>query len=344
MTASRTASRRAGRVAAIVAALAVVCLAAAGMLVWHPWQAAAQSSARSDDVTFAIGDDEMRLYADICAAQTCAGASAGKAAADDVTEQIRDDKALLLLAKQYGYGDATTYESFVVAMRSTNTAKSAQAKSGETVYGVTSYTPVDFHSRLITQAGEYLESKLSAKAGDPLYVSTTQAKAYFTAHRGEWTSQPTRTVLQVSLPVAAGHSAADATQQLDQALAQVTAADAANAKQTIAAALPQANVSSMTLDSSAAASPQMQDLISWLGALSAGQHTDVTAAADNTTVSAYLVTAVTQASDETDWQTYQSRIMAKLTQAKLDRLVAAKAKHVTIQLDQDKLTTILARR
>lgn len=347
MSASRTMSHsRRGRAAAIVSAIAVVCLVLAGIIAWaHPWRA--DADAGRGVTRFEIGDDEMRLYADICAAQSCGvaggGSAAGNASVADVIEQIRSDKALLLLAKQHGYGDATTYDAFIATMKSTNSQKTAQAKSGETVYGVTSYTPVDFHSRLITQAREYLDSKLSAQAGDPLYVSQAQAKSYFLQHRDEWRSQDVRTVLQISVPAQGGRSeqaASAAAQRLEQALAAVNAGNAVHAQQSLSAALPGATFRSMTLDSSAAASPQMQDLIGSLRALQAGDHTDVTA--EGGMASAYLVTAVTAADDETDWTTYQSRIMAKLVDGKLDRLVASTAKDVTIELDEDKLNSILA--
>ena len=53
--------------ASIASLIAVICLVVAGALVWaHPWSASA-----SDGTRFTIGDDEMKLYADICRTESC---------------------------------------------------------------------------------------------------------------------------------------------------------------------------------------------------------------------------------------------------------------------------------
>lgn len=130
--------------ASIASLTAVICLVVAGALVWaHPWSASA-----SDGTRFTIGDDETKLYADICRTESCSVSGDAKSQdaasqVDAVRSRIRDDKALLLIAKERGYGDATTYEAFLSAMRNMNTEKTAQAASGQTVYGVTSGQSVE---------------------------------------------------------------------------------------------------------------------------------------------------------------------------------------------------------
>lgn len=373
-----TADKRISRlrvIAATILSMAVV-VGLIVTLVWvHPWSASA-SGVEHVGTRFTISEDEAGLYVDICKTEGCssedgivsseaetgspASSDSGAAAspsgsssaasgtstftAQDVRNRIRNDKALLLIAKDEGYGDAVTYEAFVKAMRSTNTEKSTQAKAGETVYGVTSYTPIEFHSRLITQASEYLEQKLSAKQGDVLYVSDSEARSYFNRYRNEWRSPATYTVLHVTVPVPSENDG-DAVAQLNSVLDSIAVdvrdreGDTADVSDRIQHALPDAVLSDMTLDASAASSPQMQQLIVSFDGMTVGDHTSPVTG--NDAISCYLVTGITQSDDDKDWAVYESRIKAQIANRKLDTLIRNKAKTIDVVLDDDTLAAVM---
>lgn len=79
---------------------------------------------------------------------------------------------------------------------------------------------------------------MSAKKGDPLYVSDAAAKAYFAEHRDQWRGKATRTVLNITVPVTSGQSAEQVSGKLSAALDGITAGDLSKADAAIKQAVP----------------------------------------------------------------------------------------------------------
>lgn len=320
----------------IIAAI-VVCA------IWAVWSRSSATASPTEETTIAIGEGELKLYARVCAVQRCGSLPAGQveSSAKDIEkrgqaikDQIGQDKALLVLARDRGFMDVSTYESFTAAMRRTNDQRRRQVQNGQTVYGMTTYTPMDFRSRVLTQAQEYLKDKLATQAGDPLYVSNEEAKAYFRAHRWQWHAPDSRKISSVRLVRPANMDTKVLDSKLADALRGKAPGELANAAE---AALPGCRVDPMPtgMISPTGLPVNVEDL----SKLQPGGFLPFRQEGDQAV--AYLVTMVNAADEDQDWRTYQGRITDRLEQEKLTALVRKQAVKTHIKVDGERLMSVL---
>lgn len=303
----------------------------------------ASSAASPTEENITIGEEELKLYESVCAVQTCGSMPAGPvgSSAKDIEkrgraikEQIGQDKALLTLARERGFMDVSTYETFTAAMRRTNDQRRRQIQNGRTVYGMMTYTPMDFRSRVLTQAQEYLKNKLATQAGDPLYVSNGEAKSYFRAHRWQWHASDSREIASVTLTKPANMDIKALDGRLADAVRGKTSDELAGAA---VAALPGCRVEQMPMGMD---SPTGQPAdVEKLSKLQPGGFLPFRQEGDQAV--AYLVTMLNTADEDQDWHTYQGRITDRLEQEKLMTMIRSKSSRIHIKVNDEQLMSVL---
>ena len=322
----------------ITAIAAVAVVAIAGAIVWAARSASASGLGKVDGVT--IDEDEVHMYAQICSSQPCSSVHSISADSSEhdkrafvqaMVDTMAEDKALLILARDNGFGDATTYETFEAARERTNTEKSEQAKAGKTVYGVTSYADASFRSRILEQADSYLKQQLG-KSGGELYVSDDEAKQYFAANRESWNSKPVVTVLHVTFPTSSQ-------EQVNTALASLTT-HLQDAEAYFSSLAVGVRSSSITIDPNATVSPELQDLADAVSGLDVGQTTPIHA--DGEDCDFYIVTQIEDSDEQADWQRYEARVTEQLQSEKLDRLVEQTKAQYETDVDIGKLVQLIS--
>ena len=182
-------------------------------------------------------------------------------------DEIWRDKATLVLAEENGLTDSVDYEDFLAALAAENKRRADARSRGETVYGVTKFSADEFYSHRLAELTTGLRERLSAAAGDPLWVTEADVRSAFEADRPAWSANATTyTYSQLVVPVPEGASSGYAR----SVQARVTAADRLAE---VAAAEPAARLTATTYDGGATTglNAHDQDLLAELGKLSPGQ-------------------------------------------------------------------------
>ncbi|GAB6901725.1 hypothetical protein [Kineosporia succinea] len=106
-------------------------------------------------------------------------------------DDIRHDRAVLTLAHEQGLVTSTTFGDFMQEVTTENQARSDATERGETVYGLTDFTPEEYYSHRLTDLTTQLQSKLGQEPGDPLWVSEAEVKQAFEQDRNDWAANAT---------------------------------------------------------------------------------------------------------------------------------------------------------
>lgn len=114
-------------------------------------------------------------------------------------DEIRADKALLLLAREQGLAVAVDHDDFLDEMAAENERRAAAVAEGQVVYGVTSFSADEYYSHRLTEIKTELAKRL------PLPVSDAEVKAAFEADPQAWSANATTyTYSRLVVPVRAG--------------------------------------------------------------------------------------------------------------------------------------------
>lgn len=114
----------------------------------------------------------------------------GKLLRQRALDEIRHDKALLILAREQGLIDSVDHDDFLASVDDENASRSAARAGGDVVYGVTEFAPEEYYGKRITDLTTALEKKLSATGG-PVAATDAEVRAAFDADRGEWSANAT---------------------------------------------------------------------------------------------------------------------------------------------------------
>lgn len=241
-------------------------------------------------------------------------------------DEIWRDKATLVLAKENGLSDSVDYEDFIAELTAENKRRANAMARGETVYGVTEFSTEEFYSHRLTELTTGLRERLSAAAGNPLWVTDAEVRTAFDADRQAWSANATTyTYSQLVVPVPDGASTAYATGLKARVAAADRLAD-------VAAAEPGARLTAATYDGGAATglNAHDQDLIAVLGKLSPGQIS--APVADTGQITYYELDGKT-VDEDAAFADYSRRIRQSLVEKKLDQFLQRRVDDSTIDVD-----------
>ncbi|MEU0073302.1 peptidyl-prolyl cis-trans isomerase [Streptomyces sp. NPDC006332] len=127
-------------------------------------------------------------------------------------DEIRRDRATLVLAKQQGLVSSVDYSGFLAELAKENQSRAHAIATGQTVYGVAKFSPEEYYTHRLTELTTSLQERLSAGAHDPLQVTDADVRHAFDADPGAWSAGATTyRYSQLVVPVPAGASADFAT-------------------------------------------------------------------------------------------------------------------------------------
>lgn len=101
------------------------------------------------------------------------------------------DRATLILAKEQGLVDSVDYAGFLTDLARENDSRAKAVAAGQTVYGVTHFSPAEYYTHRLAEITTSLKKRLSAKPGDPLWVTDTDVRHAFDADREAWSANAT---------------------------------------------------------------------------------------------------------------------------------------------------------
>ncbi|MEQ4209359.1 hypothetical protein [Actinopolymorpha sp. B9G3] len=183
-------------------------------------------------------------------------------------DEIWRDKTTLILAEERGLGVAIDHEDFLAQLADENERRADALARGEVVYGVTAFSPEEYYSHRLTEITTALKERLSAAAGDPLWVDDGDVRRAFDADREAWSANATTysySKLVVRVPEGDGAST-DYAARLNRRVA------AAGRLADVAAREPGATLTTDTYDGGlAGANAHDQDLMTLLGDLAPGE-------------------------------------------------------------------------
>lgn len=282
-----------------------------------------------------ISDDELRFHMALVTPAVENGVSRGAVSAEDADAAIRDraveaavrDSVVFDMAHDHGVIGYSDFAGMLAELERENTTRAEAIADGEIVYGVTSFTPSEFHSRALTNMRLGLIDKLGAPGG-ALEVSDDEVRAEYEANPTEWAAGVAEYVVDiVEVPGAA---------LLDDAC------DAAVAQGDIATALgicAGASSDIATLDGAQpppSGSPAAQILAS-------AQTIEIGATADPIPVGegAALVRLLERRVDpESALATYRERIRAQLIEKALDAEIDERVREAVVSVDRTRLDSL----
>jgi hypothetical protein len=119
------------------------------------------------------------------------GKDARRRLAARALDEIRRDKTTLILAKEQGLVDSDDHADFLADLAAENERRAKALARGETVYGLTEFSPDEYYSHRLTELTTTLKQRLSAAPGAPLRVTDTDVRRAFDADRDAWSANAT---------------------------------------------------------------------------------------------------------------------------------------------------------
>jgi hypothetical protein len=195
------------------------------------------------------------------------GKDARRRLAGRALDEIWRDKTTLILAKQQGLVDSVDHADFLADQAAENERRAKAMARGETVYGLTEFSPDEYYSHRLTELTTTLKQRLSAGPGAPLRVTDTDVRRAFDADRDAWSANATTyRYSRLVVPVPGGASTEYAAGLQRRVAAARRLAD-------VAAREPSAKLTTATYAGgvSNGQSVQSQDLMAVLSRLAPGQ-------------------------------------------------------------------------
>ncbi|MFI7610150.1 hypothetical protein ACIBP6_02795 [Nonomuraea terrae] len=243
--------------------------------------------------------------------------------ADRALDEIRQDKATLVLAKEQGLIGSVDHAAFLTELEEENARRTDAIARGEVVYGLAEFSPEEYYSHRRAELTTLLQQRLSAKAGDPLWVTDAEVRQAFDADKDAWSANATTytyTKLVVPVPEGAGPDHAAALQR------RVAAADGLR---DVAKREPGAKLTTDTYHGGGTAAHQ-QDLMAVLGTLAPGRISDPVPSAGQITF--YELTGRT-VDEKAAFADYSRRIRQSLVEEKFHQFLRRRVDGSDITVD-----------
>ncbi len=181
-------------------------------------------------------------------------------------DEIREDKTTFVLAKEQKLVDSVDYADLAAERTKENESRAQAIAAGQTVYGVTEFSPEEYYTHRLTELTTSLKARLSKNSGDPLHVTDAEVRKAFDADPDAWSANATTytyTQLVVQVPDGAAKDFATGLQRRVKAAGHLKALKGE----------PDAELTTATYGGSGATglSTHDQDLMSVLGKLKPGQ-------------------------------------------------------------------------
>lgn len=122
-------------------------------------------------------------------------------------DEIRRDRAALVLAKEQGLVGSVDHADFLTALARENASRAEAIAAGRTVYGVAEFTAEEFYTHRLTELTTTLKKRLGADADGPLRVTDAEVRRAFDSDRASWSANATTyRYTRLVVPVADGAS------------------------------------------------------------------------------------------------------------------------------------------
>ncbi|MGW3351918.1 hypothetical protein ACWDA3_52240 [Nonomuraea rubra] len=120
-------------------------------------------------------------------------------------DEIRRDKATLLLAQDKGLIDSPDHSDFLADLDAENARRADAIARGEVVYGLAEFSPEEYYSHRLTELTTALKQRLEPELG----VTDAEVRQAFDADREAWSANATTyTYTKLVVPVPDGAPAA----------------------------------------------------------------------------------------------------------------------------------------
>ncbi|MGW2279036.1 peptidyl-prolyl cis-trans isomerase [Streptomyces sp. NPDC001770] len=250
-------------------------------------------------------------------------------------DEIREDRATLVLAQQQGLVDSVDFADLSAERTAENEARTQAVQAGQTVYGVTDFSPEEYWTHRLTELTTSLEDLLSKNPGDPLHVTDAEVRKAFDADPDSWSANATTyayTQLVVQVPDGAPADFAGGLQRRVKAaghLADVTG-------------VPDAEVTTGTYGGSGSTglSTHDQDLVSVLGDLHQGQ---VSGPVKGTGQITYYQLDSVKTDKDKAFTEYSQRIRQSLVEKKYATYLQRRADDASMHVDSSAVAAINAK-
>lgn len=250
-------------------------------------------------------------------------------------DEIWQDKATLVLAKEQGLIDSVDHADFLAELAEENQSRAEGIAAGQTVYGVAQFSPEEYYTHRLTELTTSLKKRLSADAGDPLRVSDADVRREFEADRDAWSANATTyKYSQLVVPVPDGASA-------DYAAGLQRRVAAAKRLADVAAGEPGAKLTTGTYDGSGSTglNAHDQDLMAALGTLARGQ---ISAPVPGTGQITYYALDSKKVDEDKAFADYRRRIRQSLVEEKFTQFLQRRVDNSDIEIDTSAVDAINA--
>lgn len=249
--------------------------------------------------------------------------------------EIREDKALLLLAQQQGLVGSVDFADLQAERTAENTSRAEAVAAGRTVYGVTDYSPHEYYGHRLTELATGLKDRLSKNSGDPLHVTDAEVRKAYDDDPDSWNANATTytyTRLVVQVP---GKAGADFDAKLTRRVK--TAGDLSDVS-----GVADAEVTTDTYggDGPTSVNTHDQDLMSVLGDLKPGEISEPQTGGGQIT---YYQLDSKKTDDDKAFSDYRSRIRQSLVEKKYDRYLQRRASDASMHVDHSAMAAINAK-
>lgn len=253
--------------------------------------------------------------------------AAPAALADAALAATLDDAVLFRVAHENGLIPFDDFDGLLADRERENAARAESVAQGEIVYGLTSFTPEEYHSRAVTTIRLALAEELGAPGG-PLAVSDDEVRAAYEADPGSWAAGVAQYDIELTeIPGAALDAEACATAAANRDVAAVAASCAGSV------------VSTTTLDGAEqlpAGSPAAS-ILQAAQSIEVGATSDAIPSGDG----AALVRLLERRVDpEEALATYRERIRAQLTEKALAAWLEKKEREAVVTVDRTRLDSL----
>jgi hypothetical protein len=241
--------------------------------------------------------------------------------ADRALDEIRSSHALLSLAKEQGLVASADYADFLAEVQAENSARADAGRRGETIYGLTNFTPEEYYSHRLSELTSGLEGKLGRAEGDPLWVSDTEVRRKFDTDPQAWSANSTIfTYTQLAVPAGADPGRINRLQDVRVPGARLT-------------------TGKYSAGTSNGVNPHDQELSAVLSSLSPGQISDPVIGTSQIT---YYRLDGEKVDREKSFATYASRIRQSLLEEKLKALLEQRRQASSFTVDASAVDGIKA--
>jgi hypothetical protein len=241
-------------------------------------------------------------------------------------DEIRRDKATLILAKEQGLIDSVDHADFLAELTDENRARDKAIANRETVYGLARFAPEEYYSHRLTELTTTLKERLGGDAGDPLWVTDADVRRAFDADRDAWSANATTYTYSTLVVPTSDGAPADHAAGLQRRVA------AADRLAQVAAREPGARLTTATYDGGGSTGPNAhdQDLTSVLSKLAPGQ---ISAPVTGTGQITYYELDDKSLDTEAALAEYSRRIRQSLVEEKFDRFLQRRVDDGHIEVD-----------